>query len=205
MIYEDFYPVTNTKAYLVTGSALNRLTAIKKAKYKIEDKKIVIIDTYDTQHKGGYLRLGNIFNGVIAYSDGYPGIIYINDIPIREGMQPFIFDEGIVYQNKGRIYLNDKLLIEPWGEYQVVCRPTFSDGWVYFETRKKVSTSGQVAAYWEVWRFNMESKEKQRLLKYGANPYVFKGKLFYSKWFSGMFHTHVEKLKDLNVEKRRNI
>ena len=124
----------------------------------------------------------NIFKKKIVFSDEYS--IYIanlNDLNkktfYRNGIQPFLFELGVVYQNHGSIFLNKERIIEPWDDYIVVGRPTVFQNWIYFETRKKPAPQG-----WEIWRYKIKSGQKEKILQDGANPYIYDKKLFYSKW-----------------------
>ena len=53
-------------------------------------------------------------------------------------------------------------------------RRTYYNGFVYFETRNSPAPLG-----WQVWKFNIKTKDKIKILEHGANPYCFNNKLFY--------------------------
>ena len=183
MIYEDFVPISETTALITTGDYYTNLTEIKVAGYVIEDGKVKITSTHPFI-KGKHLRLGNL---MISYSDNktYEG---------EEMEQPFKLPLGDVLYTKNKvIYFNDMPFIELWDDYEEMGNP-FADGhgWIYFEARKKENTAPKG---WEIWKFNIITEERVQVKEHGANPVVWEGKLYYSRWKGGRFDTYVEEIK----------
>lgn len=174
MKYEDFYPISDSVALLVCGEYYTCMNEIRQVNYTLESGGSIKFTEGTVIKNGKNLRLGNYYNGELIFSEGYEPV----------GIQPYKFDKGLLYQTRGKIYLNDEVLFTVWDNYEVLGRPTYANGWVYFETRKSPAPFG-----WEVWKYNIETKEKVKLLDHGANPYVYEDKLFYSSWENGEFVT----------------
>lgn len=180
MTYEDFCPISDTEALIVTGAEYTALTDLKKVGYELDEGRVKLTSIGETLVKGTHLRLGNLINGVPIYSDN-------GDMLFLKGEQPYSCEIGFLYKKEGKIWLNEKVLIEKWGEYLAIGRPTYYNGLVYFEARKE-GNSITSPLFWEIWTFNPETKEK-RFVRMGANPYCYEGKLFYQKWEGGKFET----------------
>lgn len=197
--FEDFCPLSKDEALITMGIDYSYLKCIKCVKYKTEENRVKInFLSAKTIIYGSYLRLGNVFNNKLVYSDEQQ--IFEKNIQggqrlIRRGLQPYCFKEGLLYQYDGSIYLNENEIIRPWGDFRIVGRPSFDDGWIYFETR-----NGPAPDSWQVWRYNLKSKEKQQILKKGANPYVYSDKLFYSKWEKNRFNSCWIKKPSSNID-----
>lgn len=189
IVFEDFYPLDSTLALVACGKNYTRLSDIKLVKYKLHNKRVIIIKYLRVIQKGSYLRLGNFFEGKLVYSN--KNNIYLKTdkeiVKVGEGIQPFMSELGMLYQRQGIVFLNSRPLIKPWDDYVVVERPTLFDKWVFFETRK-----GPAPEAWEIWRFEISSGKKELILRHGANSYVFNDKLFYSRWLreKQMFETY---------------
>ena len=157
--FEDFCPIDNENALIAHGNDYMHLNEIRQVKYFIGRENIVKFESEKTIVKGNYLRLGNIFEGRLFFSDGYT--IYIMEMETGkkheygEGMQPFGYSDGIVYQKNSCVYHNDKRIIIPQGDYEVVGRPTIYKNKIYYETRSKPAPLG-----WEIWVYDINSKEK---------------------------------------------
>lgn len=179
--FEDFCPLTDDTALIVCGTEYTHLTELTKVKYKIKGNKVHLFSP-TILLTGTYLRLGNVFDGKLMFSDEYS--VYTTEIKnptkrtyVCEGIQPYLFELGAVYQKRGSIYLNHDVIIPPWDDYIVAGRPTVYNNWIYFEARIKPAPQG-----WEIWRYDLTSKKKEMVLNYGGNPYVYAGKMFYSHW-----------------------
>lgn len=182
--FEDFCPLDDETALIVCGKTYTELTKIVRVNYQIKKNK-VFLSSPTILLTGKYLRLGNIFNDQLTFSDDYS--IYkanMNDLSNRifvcMGIQPYTLESDIVYQKYYCIYLNNKKIITPLDDYIVIGRPTIHQDWIYYEARRKPAPQG-----WEIWRYNLKSRKKEMVLQSGANPYVYNGKLFYSSWVSG--------------------
>lgn len=179
MKYEDFYPYSDTEALICCGDSYQKLSQIRKVYYELMPNGSIDFTLGEVIKSGGHLRLGNYYNDKLYYTDGYDksGIV-----------QNYMTDIGLFYQQDSKIYLDDDILLTHTDtshpKYQIG-RPSYQDDWVYFESRghKKYFDTG----IWEVWRYNVKSKQRQKLLDNAANPYVYKDKLFFSTWLNGAF------------------
>jgi hypothetical protein len=191
--FEDFCPIDNKNALITHGNDYTHLNEIREVTYLIGKEKRVEIKNGKTLVKGNYLRLGNIFEEKLFFSDGYK--IYIMEMETGkkseygEGIQPYGYSNGIVYQKNSCIYDNDKRIIIPHGDYEVVGRPTTYKNKIYYETRADPAPLG-----WEVWIYDMDTKEKIKLIE-GANPFAYNDNIFFSKWVDSEFKTFCEELK----------
>lgn len=185
--FEDFCPVDDTTAYIVYGLKYNSLWHIGIVDYLIADNKVYLTKLTPC-FNGSYLRLGNCWNNKFCYSDGE--FLFINDDNVGVGIQPYISEDGFVFNHNNNIFLNHISVIEPFLDYKLVGRPTLYKGYIYFEARKNIDTSPRG---WEVWRYNIETKEKEKLFE-GANPYCYNDKIFYSYLIGDMFETRVKSL-----------
>lgn len=178
--YEDFYPITENLALVTTGDRL--LTEIRiVTHWEVDENGKVIIKNSYPFIKGNHLRLGNIYKGKLFYSDdGY--------FEGEEKEQPFRFEGGLLYTFDTRIYMNGKILIDHWDNYISVGNPTVDGDLVYFEANKNGSQEG-----WDIWRFNLKTKEKELVKEHAANPNVLNGNLYYTKW-NGRWEVYVERL-----------
>lgn len=172
---EDFCPISDSEALCVNGQSYTELTEIVKVRYN--DR--LELSEPETIKTGSYLRLGNYYDGELCYSDVYD--VFIGDEKICEGIQPYAFDLGIVYQNHGSIYLNKEKIISPYEDYKVCGRPTEYNNQIYYETRCDIAPKG-----WEIWRYDIESNTNEFIIR-GANPYVYKNTLYYSLWNGSEF------------------
>jgi len=192
--FEDFCPIDDTNALIAHGVDYSHLTEILKVKYSIENDNSIHIESGIPLAKGKYMRLGNLLDGKLVFSDCYK--IYTFDfqnntkIEYGEGLQPYGYKDGIVYQRNACIYNNDERIIIPHGEYEVVGRPTIYKNKIYYEARASPAPRG-----WEVWSYDMGTKEQIKIKEEGANPFVYDDKLFYSKWVGSEFKTFCEELK----------
>lgn len=182
--FEDLYPLDVERALIVAGKEYVTLNKLQQVRYRRETKGTVKISKNHTIFESkNYLRLGNIFNNELYYSEDYHvykiGVEKVNlkkPEKLYMGIQPFAFEDGIVYQKKGSIYLNDKRILSPLNEYKIIGRPTIANGIMYYEARSTKAPQG-----WEIWRYNLSTKESEKILN-GGNPYVYKNILFYSLW-----------------------
>lgn len=181
--YEDFCPISNTEALIVCGPKYNSLNEIAKVTYTIKFNKVVILSKTTVNTTDGYVRLGNIEDkGLLWCSIGDD--IWMGESKFATGIQPYYFAGGLLFSKDNKIWLNqlfvdDKIIVEPWGEYVQVGRPTYYKGSVYFEARK--TDDKHAAEAWEVWRMTLRTGEKEFLCR-GANPYLFHDMLFYSDY-----------------------
>lgn len=173
MKWEDFYPITDNTALIVCGVDYTQMHEIREAEYTLQGE-LVVLGESKVIKTGKNVRLGNYYHGELVFSEGYE--------PVK--IQPYRFDGGLLYQTKGNIYLNDEILFTPWDNFKVLGRPTYHNGWVFFETRE-----GPAPQTWEVWKYNLETKQKVKVLNRGANPYVYKDKVFYSFLNGNAFET----------------
>lgn len=192
--FEDFCPIDNNNALIAHGVDYTSLNEIRQVTYSIGNENLVEIEIGKTLVEGNYLRLGNIFEEKLFFSDGYK--IYTMEIETGKkkeygvGIQPYGYSDGVVYQKNSCIYHNNKRIIIPHGDYEVVGRPTIYKNKIYYETRADPAPFG-----WEIWVYDMYSKEKIKLKEGGANPFVYNDKLFFSKWMESEFKTLCEELK----------
>jgi len=187
--FKDFYPLSESEALISIGNNYNYLTHIKHVKYRLEGNRVKIhFWSGKTVVRGLYLRLGNIFDDKLFYSDEQ-NILQKSaskKILLKEkGVQPYRFKGGLLYEYNGSIYLNEEEIIRPWADFSLVSSPSYTNGWVYFETR-----SGPAPCYWQVWRYNLKTKKKHLMLDHGASPCIYSGKLFYSRLEKGRFNTY---------------
>ena len=166
MIFEDLYPIDEDNALIVSGPSLTHLNQILKVSYK---NGINIKETIKT---GTYLRLGNYYNEKLIYSDNYD--IFEDGKFLREGIQPYMTEYGLIYQHHGVIFMNDEIIIKPETGYFIVGRPTFSDGVIYYETRKSDAPYG-----WEVWK---HENCKNDYVCDGCNAFGYNDMIYYQKW-----------------------
>ncbi len=169
MILEDFYPINDKEGLIVTGPSYNNLNQIKKVRYVGDN-----IKPKETIKTGTYLRLGNIYNDKLIYSDNYT--VYEDDKFLAEGIQPYMTYHGLLYQHHGVIFLKDEILIKPQKDYFTVGRPSFYDGLVYYETRKSEAPKG-----WEVWKYDIKNNTNSFVIN-GCNPFRWKDILYYQLW-----------------------
>lgn len=180
MILEDIFPIDEKYALAVTGPAFTFLNQIVKVEYT-DTVRIV-----ETVHTGTYLRLGNYYNGKLIYSDNYD--IYEDGKFLKEGIQPFMTELGLLYQHHGVIFLDDKIIIKPEPGYRTVGRPTFCNGIVYYETRKAEAPQG-----WEVWKHDINTGKNEFVCE-GCNACEYKDIIYYQKWNGiGMTPCHRKK------------
>ena len=166
MIYEDFCPINDKEALIVTGPSYTNLNQIVKTDYNLN-----LIETIKT---GTYLRLGNIYNDKIFYSDNYT--VYEDVKFLIEGIQPYMTEYGILYQHHGVIFLKDEIVIKPETGYFTVGRPTFYDDIIYYETRKSEAPQG-----WEVWKYDFDSNKTEYVCD-GCNAFRYNDTIYYQKW-----------------------
>ena len=189
MKYEDFYPYSDTEALICCGNSYQSLSEIRKVYYELMEDGDIYSVLGNVVKSGSHLRLGNYYNGELYYSEGHK----------FEKIQPYMTDMGLLYQQDGKIYLDDDILLThpntSHPKYQIG-KPSYQDEWVYFHSRghKKHFNTG----IWEVWRYNVKSKQRQKLLDNAANPYVYKDKLFFNTWVNGAFKAKWCNLDDLD-------
>lgn len=164
MILEDVSQINESEYLAVTGPSFTHLNQIVRLDGNMNIKEVV--------KTGTYLRLGNIYNGKLIYSNNYD--VFEDDKFIKEGIQPYMTDHGLLYQYHGVIFLDDKIIIKPEPGYFTVGRPTFNDGIIYYETRKSEAPKG-----WEVWKFENNRNE---YVCDGCNPFGYKDTIWYQKW-----------------------
>lgn len=191
MKYEDFYPYSDTEALICCGDSYQNLSEIRKVYYELMEDGNIHLVLGDVVKNGSHLRLGNYYNGELYYSEGYK----------FESIQPYMTDMGLLCQTKGKILLDDNVIIthdNPQYPEYVVGRPTYSDGdgCVYYESRGNIKQ--HKLHMWEVWRYSIETKKREKLLTNAANPYVYKGRLFYSTAVNGAFKTKWCNLDDFS-------
>ena len=171
MKFEDFSPFNSTDALVAHGDSYNHLDKISMVQYKIE-KEIKFLK-FKELVRGTYLRLGNYFKGKLTYSDNYT--VFEDGKFLFDGIQPYTFYKGTLYQHHGVIFLNNEIIIKPQTNYIVVGRPTFYNGFVFYETRI------ENAPNWETWKYDLKDNTHTPVL-FGANAFVYNDTIFYSKW-----------------------
>lgn len=183
--FEDFYPIDDSNALVVAGNNYNELSQLWNINYRMKDG-VVFIEEQRCTMTGKHLRLGNIFQNKLVYSDEWK--IYQDGEFIREGMQPYCFEKGIVYHKNAMIYLNDEKIVEPPVDHIEFGRPTIYGNFIYYESRKDEAPSG-----WEIHRYDMNTNTSEFVRK-GANPFCYNDVLFYSYWLKTEFETRYENI-----------
>jgi hypothetical protein len=192
MVHEDFYPISESEALITVGSTYTRLNEIRKVKYKVEGHKVILLES-TLYLQGIHMRLGNIFEGKLFYSDNNRLYYFDKGIGSLElqGEQPYATNLGLFYTHNRSVYLNDNVIISLWEDFDEIGNVCVDSDWIYFETRRKKNPAPQG---WEIWKFNINTKEKQQVVKHGANPDIYSGKLYYSIWGERGFETVMKEL-----------
>ncbi len=194
--FKDFCPISENEALISIGNDYSYLTYIRRVKYKLKDNRVKIFFWLGKNIvHGTHLRLGNIFNNKLLYSDEqniFEQFISKKILLQEKGAQPYKFEGGLLYNHNGSIYLNKQKIICPWSGFGIVNSPFLKNNWVYFGARK-----GFFPWNWQVWCYNIKTKKKNLVLSNGANPYIYSGKLFYSKWEKGRFNVYYIKEPNL--------
>lgn len=180
-VFEDFCPQDGDTALLVTGADYQHHTEIREARYHLADG-VVVIESSRLVRSGTHLRLGNVFEGALTYSDAgritsdlsFPSRGYVE--------QPFRSEDGLFYTQDSEIWLNGLPFIGRFDGYDEVCHPTVHERWVYFEAKRVDPAFPGSAQGWQVLRRHLDEGVTELVLAHGANPYVHGGLLFHSRW-----------------------
>ena len=114
------------------------------------------------------MRLGHMDKSGPVYSDGDAG-----------PHQPFQYgDDDRYYTQDGRIWCNNKLVIESMGGYSEWTNPWVHNDVMWYEA---LPEGAQAPMKWEIWKYDLNTKRRKMMFP-GANPCVFDGKLYYCKW-----------------------
>jgi len=187
--FEDFCPIDNTRALIVTGPYYTDLNEIREVTYQKKDGHVIINDATLVK-TGEKLRLGNYWCGELLFSS--KKIVYTPDGETYPGNQPFISKIGLVCQTgeleKTEIRLNGNTLFDAksLGKSEIG-RPTVYGNMIYYEAREGVWENDPRC--WDTYCFDVETKKHELVLKEAANPFVYNGTLFYSSWENGRFTT----------------
>lgn len=183
MVYEDFHPLDDHVGLVARGKSYIALNEVVLISYKLEDGTVKFGEGGVCIFAGEpVVRLGNIFRRITTLSAN--SVIYMNRTPIGPGHQPFLFEYGLLCQRDLTIYLNGEPFIKRWPGLESIGRPSGYDDTVLFECRTDIKPP---QAGWEIWKYNIQTKVKKKILDRGANPYYYDGKLFYSFWVDGAF------------------
>ena len=185
--FEDFYPLSDTTALVVTGGEWWADASSKRRDY-MHNKFVVKLSytlNYNTVQlgqveecvvSGTHLRLGNYFESKLCYSDNYK-IYYGDGEFLGEGEQPFLHETGLYYTLDSKIWKDGNLLIPLFNMFTEVCHPTISGNWIYFEC-----LLGHAPGGWQVWKQHIKTQQRIPVMAHGANPYVFEDYLYFSYW-----------------------
>ena len=160
-VIEDFVPISKERVLVTAGPDLRRLRAIVETDWDLGNPKVLVW--------GCYLRLGH-FTDHLVYSEGW-----------ETPHQPFEHETGRYYTNdapEGRLYKDEKLLIDHWFGVAEVGNPWISGDTLYFEARD--SRIDDPTGWW-IYSSTLEGKNIRKLIQ-GANPCVFEGNLYYGIW-----------------------
>ena len=199
--FEDFYPLTDTDALVVTGGEswadsksdhrdYMRNKYVVRLPYQVRGNAVHLGEITECVASGTHVRLGNYAGSKLCYSDDYK-IYHGSELFLRKGEQPFLHDSGLYYTFESEIWKDDVVFIPKFGKFTEVCHPTIYNDWVYFECLLGSAPDG-----WQVWRQHMTTNRRERVLLHGANPYCFEGYLYFSWWtsFSNLLNTKRIKL-----------
>lgn len=174
-LFEDFVPVSDTRALITTGHSLNRLDQIEMADYVIVENR-VWLGKSQLVASGESLRLGGIF-GRLVYSSAQ-GIVGA-ECQSPTAHQPFVKDGALYYTDDWphvRIYRDGEVFVDHFGNMRQVGNPCWVGDTLYFEARSDDDPCRP--DLWEVWRLNGTPE----FVCMGANPSCWDGKLFIGEW-----------------------
>ncbi len=180
-VFEDFCPQSSDTALVVTGVDYMHHSEIREVRYHLEDERVVV-ESSRLVRDGTHVRLGNIWNGRLIFSDA--GTVHSDlDISFRGlAEQPFRAADGLFYTQDSEVWLDGKKLIGRFDGYDEVCHPTVDGREVYFEAKRADPLFPGSAKGWQVLRYHLDLRTIELVLAHGANPYVYDGKLFHSRW-----------------------
>jgi len=161
--------VSASRALITAGSNFRDLHTLGECSYRFVDPHSLELSDLVVLARGSYLRLGNVHNGDLYYSDGW-------QVP----HQLFKSDSALYYTDgapNGRIFRNEielKLRVDLFVE---VGKAVESGPWLYFEANRK----HECPQGWEVWRADLNTWESE-FVTMGANPAIFESTLFCDRW-----------------------
>jgi len=201
MMFEDFVPIDDGSVALITeGNSSTSLTMISKINFTIEGSTITLGDNIETIVTGSYLRLGNVVDNILYYSDGAPcrdskvmsvdlktkktnEITSISGVPV----QPFYSTDGKFYYSDeaptAKIFCNNDLYVDHYEDFVEVGNPFIDNDIMYYEARR---ADRPAPGGWELWKINMTTKQQVYICD-GANPSIFENDIFYGKWIDNRF------------------
>lgn len=180
-VFEDVCPLSEDTALVVTGVDYMHHTELREVRYHLEGE-VVVIESSRLVREGTHLRLGNVHHGRIVVSDA-GRIDGARATPVDGYVeQPYSTDEGLFYTHHSEIWRDHAKLIARFDGYDEVCHPTIDGRWLYFEAKRVDPQFPGSAKDWQVLRYHLDSREIELLLVHGANPYVWEGRLFHSRW-----------------------
>lgn len=167
-VVEDFQPISDNRALITAGSNLRDLHTLGECDYRFDHERLVLTNL-DVLRRGTYLRLGNVHDGQLIYSDGW-----------QCPHQPFKSDKHFYYSYgapKATIYRDGLPFIVPEMLFFVECGKAFEhDGYVYFEANKIPESPDT----WEIWR--LKGADFPEFVAMGANPAIYNGTLYFDRW-----------------------
>jgi len=190
-LFEDFVPVSSTRALITTGELLETLDRVEEVGYTVGADGRVHLNrerVHVLAHGKG-ARLGGRFNGVLVYSDVDLGVIGAA-VESRTAHQPFVRQEdGAVYYTDSwpltRIYRDGAVYLDHFDGYIQVANPCWAGGRLFFEARR--DPHPERANLWEVWEWDGYTR---RRCWPGANPAFWDGRLFWGEWNGANFDYH---------------
>ena len=194
-LFEDFVPISDTRALVTTGETLGRLDSIESAYWTLLADGRVKVEIPPKQAavmaRGGGLRLGGLFGGKLLYSDRERGVVGA-EVASLTAHQPFLHMGDVyytdswplvlIYHGKHKIFL-DHFKKPSIGRFPDVYLQVGNPHWtptgiMYFEARKDPGPARP--ELWEVWkRLSDGTLEKVCM---GANPAYYNGRLFWGEW-----------------------
>jgi hypothetical protein len=171
-VFEDFVPISDTRVLVSAGTSYRQLSVIVEADWNLENPTILA--------RGKYLRLGHLKDNNLVYSEGW-----------NRRHQTFLHETGIYYSDNAptaRLYKDDNILIDHWEGISEVGNPWIDGGLLFFEAR--YSNTPAPDGWW-IYCSDLNGKNIKRLIK-GANPCIFKEKLYYGIWNGNAFDIAAE-------------
>jgi len=168
-VVEDFVPYSDTRALVSAGKGFRELNYILDVKYEFRDK--LYLSEKEIIRIGDYVRLGHYDEwGELVHSDGW-----------KHNHQPFMY-QGLCYETgdapNGKLYRDEELLIDHWGEVAELGNPWVVDDRIWFEVRDKDNPAP------EGWNIHYADLDGGNITYFcpGANPCIYKDMLYYTIW-----------------------
>ena len=193
-LFEDFVPISDTRALVTTGETLGRLDSIESAYWTLLPDGRVKVEIPPKQAaimaRGEGLRLGGLFGCRLLYSDRERGVVGAQ-VASPTAHQPFLHMGDVYYTDSWplvRIYHGKhKVFLDRFDGYVQVGNPHWAPGGVmYFEARQDADPKRP--ELWEVWK-RLPDGILEKVCR-GANPAYFDGRLFWGEWNGRSFDYH---------------